>query len=161
METTENKTEIEPTNEGVKVLTQVNNTSGLPTWLKSINSLTLMIIGVVIATGLNLGTIVNKYIDQRVVSQNTEQTTNGELQKNSLAALIDISNGLSKHVVDLTLSVQTLIDENKRLTSNNDELNKTITKLQENISALQLDNERLKQEIAALKTQISELQKSK
>lgn len=160
METTETKPE-QKTNEGITVLNQVQSTGGIPSWLKTFNSFTVIVVGVILALGINSGKILESYVNSRVANQTTEQATNGELQKNSLAALIDISNGLSKHVVDLTLSVQTLIDENKRLNSNNDELNKTITKLQENISALQLDNERLKTEVAALKTQISEIQKSK
>lgn len=160
METTENKPE-QKTNEGITVLNQVQSTGGIPSWLKTFNSFTIIVVGVILALGINSGKILESYVNSRVANQTTEQATNGEIQKNSLAALIDLSNGLNQHVFDLTTSVNVLIEENKKLTENNIELNKNITKLQENIAALQLDNERLKTEVAALKTQISELQKSK
>lgn len=157
MENIENKTEIEPTNPGVTVLQTNQAASGVPTWAKSLNTVTLTIVGVLLALGINFGSILSKWIDNRVETQTTELSQQGQLQADSLSALINMNQTMNNQIVQLLDSVDTLIEENKRLTQTNEEANKIIVDLQKQIKDIETLNIQYVTEIEDLKKQISAL----
>lgn len=141
-------------NPGVTVLQNNQAVSGIPAWLRTFNSFTVILVGVILALGINSGKILESYVNSRVANQTASQQAEQSLQRDALQALITISDGQSRHIVDLTLSINTLITENKRLTLSIEETSKTVNSLQLQIKEIEALNKEYLDEISQLKKQI-------
>lgn len=155
MESAENKT-TEPQNPGVTVLQQNQSAQGLPTWAKSLNTVSLTLIGILLALGINFGSIINKWLDNKVETQTTELAQNGKMQQDSLSAVLEMNKTMSQQIIQLLNSVDALVSENKRLTLTVEESNKTITELQKNIQEIEALNQKYIAEITELKRQLKQ-----
>lgn len=127
------------------------NSENIPPWARGMSMVLTGLVGFILALGLNFGDIVNRYMDSRNQIETTTLSQNGQLEVNALTGLIDSNKGLTQHVTDLILSINTLIDENKRLTEENTELMKKISELElantknmETINKLNSENQDLK-----------------
>lgn len=138
---------------GDAYLTKLNSES-VPAWARGMSWVLTGLVGFILALGLNLGDIVNRYMDSQNQIQATTLSQNGTVEVNALAGLIDSNKGLNSHVNDLILSVNTLIEENQRLSIANSTLTLANSELQ------QINREdaevivRLKAEIQDLKTRL-------
>lgn len=138
---------------GDAYLTKLNSES-VPAWARGMSWVLTGLVGFILALGLNLGDIVNRYMDSQNQIQTATLSQNGTVEVNALAGLIDSNKGLSSHVNDLILSVNTLIEENQRLSIANSTLTLANSELQ------QINREdaevivRLKAEIQDLKTRL-------
>jgi predicted nuclease with TOPRIM domain len=108
------------------------NAENIPAWARGMSLLLTGLVGFILALGLNFGDIVNRYMDSRNQIETTALSQSGQLEVNALTGLIDSNKGLSQHVTDLILSINTLINENKRLSESNGELNQQLTDLMQN-----------------------------
>lgn len=138
---------------GTETLKQLNS-DGIPTWAKSMSFVLTGLVGFILALGLNLGDVVQRYMDSKSSIETTALSQNGQLQVNALTGLIDSNKGLSQHVTDLILSINTLIDENKKLTDVNTKLLNDNNTLQQQILTLQTDLQKLTTENQDLKTRL-------
>lgn len=138
---------------GDAYLTKLNSES-VPAWARGMSWVLTGLVGFILALGLNLGDIVNRYMDSQNQIQTATLSQNGTVEVNALAGLIDSNKGLNSHVNDLILSVNTLIEENQRLSIANSTLTLANSELQ------QINREdaeviiRLKAEIQDLKTRL-------
>lgn len=138
---------------GDAYLTKLNSES-VPAWARGMSWVLTGLVGFILALGLNLGDIVNRYMDSQNQIQTATLSQNGTVEVNALAGLIDSNKGLSSHVNDLILSVNTLIEENQRLSIANSTLTLANSELQQ---INRKDAEvivRLKAEIQDLKTRL-------
>lgn len=138
---------------GADYLKQLNSES-IPPWARGMSLLLTGLVGFILALGLNLGDIVNRYMDSRNQIESTTLSQNGQLEVNALSGLIDSNKGLTQHVTDLILSLNTLIDENKRLTVENENLLKERNVYEKTILDLENNNTKLSQENQDLKTRL-------
>ena len=130
------------------------NSENIPAWARGMSMILTGLVGFILALGLNLGDIVNRYMDSRSQIETTTLSQNGQIEVNALTGLIDSNKGLTQHVTDLIISINTLIDENKRLSeSNSDLMNKNTELNQKNVEQAELIN-KLNIEIQELKTRL-------
>ena len=103
------------------------NSENIPMWARGMSLILTGLVGFILALGLDFGDIVNRYMDSRSQIETTTLSQSGQLEVSALTGLIDSNKGLTQHVTDLILSINTLIVENKRLSEVNSELvNKNI-----------------------------------
>jgi len=138
---------------GTDTLKQLN-ADGIPSWAKSMSFVLTGLVGFILALGLNLGDVVQRYMDSKSTLETTTLSQNGELQVNALAGLIDSNKGLNQHVSDLILSINTLIEENKKLTDLNSEILLLNGDLQKQIVEQQAIIDKLTAENQALETRL-------
>lgn len=130
------------------------NSENIPAWARGMSLILTGLVGFILALGLNLGDIVNRYMDSRNQIETTTLSQNGQIEVNALTGLIDSNKGLTQHVTDLILSINTLIEENKRLSESNSELMTKNTKLSQlTIEQTELINKQ-NSEIQDLKTRL-------
>lgn len=134
------------------------NAENIPAWARSMSFLLTGLVGFILALGLNLGDIVNRYMDSRSQIETTTLSQNGQLEVNALTGLIDSNKGLSQHLTDLILSINTLIEENKRLSESNSKLMTEQSELKQKLLATEEAFKKLTAENQDLKTRL-ELQK--
>lgn len=134
---------------GDAYLTKLNSES-VPAWARGMSWVLTGLVGFILALGLNLGDIVNRYMDSQNQIQTATLSQNGTVEVNALAGLIDSNKGLNSHVNDLILSVNTLIEENQRLSI----ANSTLTLAN---SELQQINRKDAEVIVGLKAEIQDL----
>lgn len=143
----------ENVNRGTEYLNKLNS-ENIPSWARGMSLILTGLVGFILALGLNLGDIVNRYMDSQNQIQTTTLSQNGQIEGNALTGLIDSNKGLNQHVTDLILSIQSLISENKRLSEENSEKTKMLMELQK---AKLADEELIKKqnaEIQDLKTRL-------
>lgn len=143
----------ENVNRGTEYLNKLNS-ENIPSWARGMSLILTGLVGFILALGLNLGDIVNRYMDSQNQIQTTTLSQNGQIEGNALTGLIDSNKGLNQHVTDLILSIQSLISENKRLSEENSEKTKMLMELQQ---AKLADEELIKKqnaEIQDLKTRL-------
>lgn len=138
---------------GTDTLKQLN-ADGIPSWAKSMSFVLTGLVGFILALGLNLGDVVQRYMDSKNTIETTELSQNGQLQVNALTGLIESNKGLSQHVTDLILSINTLITENKKLNDTNAKLLTDNADIQQQILVLQAEIQRLTTENQDLKTRL-------
>jgi peptidoglycan hydrolase CwlO-like protein len=143
-------------NAGVTVLQNNQSASNLPTWAKSLNTVSLTLIGILLALGINFGSIINKWLDNKVETQATELAQSGKMQQDSLSAVLEMNKTMSQQIIQLLNSVDSLVSENKRLTLTVEESNKTISNLQKNIQEIEALNQKYIAEISELKRQLKQ-----
>lgn len=130
------------------------NSENIPAWARGMSLILTGLVGFILALGLNLGDIVNRYMDSRSLVETTTLSQNGQIEVNALTGLIDSNKGLTQHVTDLILSINTLIEENKRLSESNSELMTKNTELSQlTIEQTELINKQ-NSEIQDLKTRL-------
>lgn len=130
------------------------NSENIPAWARGMSLILTGLVGFILALGLNLGDIVNRYMDSRNQIETTTLSQNGQLEVNALTGLIDSNKGLTQHVTDLIMSINTLIEENKRLSESNSELMTKNTELSQlTIEQTELINKQ-NSEIQDLKTRL-------
>lgn len=127
------------------------NSENIPGWARGMSIILTGLVGFILALGLNLGDIVNRYMDSQNQIQATTLSQDGQLEVNALAGLIDSNKGLTSHVTDLILSVNKLIEENQRLSKvnsdliiENADLKQVTTENVELINQLRAENQDLK-----------------
>jgi hypothetical protein len=127
------------------------NSENIPAWARGTSMILTGLLGFILALGLNVGDIVNRYMDSQNQIQTTTLSQDGQLEINALSGLIDSNKGLTSHVNDLIISINTLIVENKRLsvvnsglTDVNIELTKDTTEQLELINKLNAEIQDLK-----------------
>lgn len=98
------------------------NSENIPAWARGMSMILTGLVGFILALGLNLGDIVNRYMDSRSQIETTTLSQHGQLEVSALTGLIDSNKGLTQHVTDLIISINTLIVENKRLSEVNSKL---------------------------------------
>lgn len=98
------------------------NSENIPAWARGMSMILTGLVGFILALGLNLGDIVNRYMDSRSQIETTTLSQHGQLEVSALTGLIDSNKGLTQHVADLILSINTLIEENKKLSEKNSDL---------------------------------------
>ena len=130
------------------------NSENIPMWARGMSLILTGLVGFILALGLDFGDIVNRYMDSRSQIETTTLSQHGQIEVNALTGLIDSNKGLTQHVTDLILSINTLIEENKRLSESNSTLMaKNIELNQANIIQIELIN-KLNAEIQDLKTRL-------
>lgn len=130
------------------------NSENIPAWARGMSLILTGLVGFILALGLNLGDIVNRYMDSRNQIETTTLSQHGQLEVNALTGLIDSNKGLTQHVTDLIMSINTLIEENKRLSESNSELMTKNTELSQlTIEQTELINKQ-NSEIQDLKTRL-------
>lgn len=127
------------------------NSENIPMWARGMSLILTGLVGFILALGLDFGDIVNRYMDSRSQIETTTLSQNGQLEVSALTGLIDSNKGLTQHVTDLIISINTLIVENKRLsevnsglTDVNIELTKDTTEQLELINKLNAEIQDLK-----------------
>lgn len=98
------------------------NSENIPAWARGMSLILTGLVGFILALGLDFGDIVNRYMDSRSQIETTTLSQNGQLEVSALTGLIDSNKGLTQHVTDLIISINTLIVENKRLSEVNSKL---------------------------------------
>lgn len=130
------------------------NSENIPMWARGMSLILTGLVGFILALGLDFGDIVNRYMDSRSQIETTTLSQNGQLEVSALTGLIDSNKGLTQHVTDLILSINTLIVENKRLSEINSELTESNIELtKDTTEQLELIN-KLNAEIQDLKTRL-------
>lgn len=130
------------------------NSENIPMWARGMSLILTGLVGFILALGLDFGDIVNRYMDSRSQIETTTLSQHGQLEVNALTGLIDSEKGLTQHVTDLILSINTLIVENKRLSEVNSELvNKNIELTKDTTEQSELIN-KLNAEVQDLKTRL-------
>lgn len=130
------------------------NSENIPAWARGMSMILTGLVGFILALGLNLGDIVNRYMDSRSQVETTTLSQHGQLEVSALTGLIDSNKGLTQHVTDLIISINTLIVENKRLSEVNSKLtDENIELTKETTEQLELIN-KLNAEIQDLKTRL-------
>lgn len=140
-------------NRGTEYLNKLNS-ENIPAWARGMSLILTGLVGFILALGLNLGDIVNRYMDSQNQIQTTTLSQNGHLEGHALTGLIDSNKGLNQHITDLIISIQSLISENKRLSESNSEI---ATELMELRKAKMADEELIRKqtvEIQDLKTRL-------
>jgi hypothetical protein len=127
------------------------NSENIPAWARGMSMILTGLVGFILALGLNLGDIVNRYMDSQNQIQTTTLSQDGQVEVNALAGLIDSNKGLNSHVNDLIVSVNKLIEENQRLSEvnadlliENAQLNQSVVSNLDIINKLQADVQDLK-----------------
>lgn len=95
------------------------NSENIPMWARGMSLILTGLVGFILALGLDFGDIVNRYMDSRSQIETTTLSQHGQLEVSALTGLIDSNKGLTQHVTDLIISINTLIVENKRLSEVN------------------------------------------
>jgi len=130
------------------------NSENIPMWARGMSLILTGLVGFILALGLDFGDIVNRYMDSRSQIETTTLSQSGQLEVSALTGLIDSNKGLTQHVTDLILSINTLIVENKRLSEVNSELvNKNIELTKDTTEQSELIN-KLNAEVQDLKTRL-------
>lgn len=130
------------------------NSENIPMWARGMSLILTGLVGFILALGLDFGDIVNRYMDSRSQIETTTLSQSGQLEVSALTGLIDSNKGLTQHVTDLILSINTLIAENKRLSEVNSELvNKNIELTKDTTEQSELIN-KLNAEVQDLKTRL-------
>ncbi len=127
------------------------NSEEVPIWARSLSLVLTALVGFILALGLNLGDIVNRYMDSRNTIETTQLTQTGQVEVNALTGLIDANKGMTQHITDLILSLNTAIQQNNllsnannNLTTENFTLKTTIAQLEDKIKSLEGENQDLK-----------------
>lgn len=130
------------------------NSENIPAWARGMSMILTGLVGFILALGLNLGDIVNRYMDSRSQIETTTLSQNGQLEVNALTGLIDSNKGLTQHVTDLILSINTLIEENQKLSEKNSDLLIENAQLNQSVVAnLEIIN-KLNADVQDLKTRL-------
>lgn len=130
------------------------NSENIPAWARGMSMILTGLVGFILALGLNLGDIVNRYMDSRSQIETTTLSQHGQLEVSALTGLIDSNKGLTQHVADLILSINTLIEENKKLSEKNSDLLIENAQLNQSVVAnLEIIN-KLNADVQDLKTRL-------
>jgi vacuolar-type H+-ATPase subunit I/STV1 len=130
------------------------NSESVPAWARGMSWILTGLVGFILALGLNLGDIVNRYMDSQSQIQTATLSQSGQVEVNALAGVIDSNKGLISHVNDLILSVNKLIEENQRLSTVNSSLMFQNTELQTLNTEYSEEIKQLNVEIQDLKTRL-------
>ena len=65
------------------------NSENIPAWARGMSMILTGLVGFILALGLNLGDIVNRYMDSRSQIETTTLSQHGQLEVNALTGLID------------------------------------------------------------------------
>lgn len=130
------------------------NSENIPAWARGMSMILTGLVGFILALGLNLGDIVNRYMDSRSQIETTTLSQHGQLEVSALTGLIDSNKGLTQHVADLILSINTLIEENQKLSEKNSDLLIENAQLNQSVVAnLEIIN-KLNADVQDLKTRL-------
>jgi len=130
------------------------NSENIPAWARGMSMILTGLVGFILALGLNLGDIVNRYMDSRSQIETTTLSQHGQLEVSALTGLIDSNKGLTQHVADLISSINTLIEENKKLSEKNSDLLIENAQLNQSVVAnLEIIN-KLNADVQDLKTRL-------
>jgi len=130
------------------------NSENIPAWARGTSMILTGLLGFILALGLNVGDIVNRYMDSQNQIQTTTLSQDGQLEINALSGLIDSNKGLTSHVNDLILAVNKLIEENQKLSEKNSDLLIENAQLNQSVVAnLEIIN-KLNADVQDLKTRL-------
>ena len=130
------------------------NSENIPAWARGTSMILTGLLGFILALGLNVGDIVNRYMDSQSQIQTTTLSQDGQLEVNALGGIIDSNKGLNSHVTDLILAVNTLIEEKQKLSEKNSELLIENAQLNQSVVAnLEIIN-KLNADVQDLKTRL-------
>jgi len=130
------------------------NSENIPAWARGTSMILTGLLGFILALGLNVGDIVNRYMDSQNQIQTTTLSQDGRLEINALSGLIDSNKGLTSHVNDLILAVNKLIEENQKLSEKNSDLLIENAQLNQSVVAnLEIIN-KLNADVQDLKTRL-------